>query len=209
MIGRLVDAILGLSGVGAYVAVGVLAFSEAAAFVGLLVPGEAAVLLGGVLAAEGRVALVPMVAVAVAAAILGDSAGYEIGRRYGDRLLRLRPLRRHADGIARGRAYLRQRGGRAVFLGRWTSVLRAVIPGLAGMSGMPYGRFLIYNVAGGAAWVTTFTLLGYAAGASFRQVERVAGRASLVVLGLIAVGVGLRWSARWGDRASRAAAQAG
>jgi hypothetical protein len=79
-----------------------------------------------------------------------------------------------------------------VFLGRWTSVLRALIPGLAGLSDMPYGRFLVFS---GVAWATAFTLLGYAAGASYRHVERVAGRASLVLLGLVATAVLLRWTA--------------
>lgn len=92
--------------------------------------------------------------------------------------------------------YLQDRGGRAVFLGRWTSLLRALVPGLAGMARMPYGRFLAFNIVGGAAWATTFVLLGYVAGASWRRVERVAGRASLLLLTLIVIGVVIRWVTR-------------
>lgn len=196
MIAGIVDGILGLSGVAAYLIVGVLAFAEAAAFIGLVVPGEVAVLLGGVLASQQRVSLPLMLCVTVVAAIAGDSVGYEVGARYGERLLAHRWLRRHHDKIDRARAYLQQRGGRAVFLGRWTSVLRALVPGLAGMSHMPYRRFAAFNILGGTAWATTFTLLGYAAGASYQRVERIAGRASLVLLGLIAVALLLRWAAR-------------
>jgi undecaprenyl-diphosphatase len=193
--GRLVDAILGLSGPLAYLVVGGLAFGEAAAFVGLFLPGEVAVLLGGVLASEGQVSLPAMLAVACLAAVAGDSVGYEIGRRYGERILRTRLLRRHSAAVERARAYVQAKGGRAVFLGRWTGVLRALVPGLAGISGMPYRRFIVANIAGGVAWASTFVLLGYAAGASFRSVERYAGRASLLLLGLIVLGVALRWAA--------------
>lgn len=148
--GRLVDWLLGLSGGAVYAVVGLLAFGEAAAFVGLLLPGEAAVLLGGVLAAQGRVSLWVMLGVACTAAVLGDSAGYEIGRHTGPRILRWRLLRGPFAGhVEHAQAYLDEHGGRAVFLGRWTSVLRALVPGLAGVARMPYRRFLAFNLAGG------------------------------------------------------------
>lgn len=195
--GRLVDWLLGLSGGAAYAVVGLLAFGEAAAFVGLLLPGEAAVLLGGVLAAQGRVSLWVMLGVACTAAVLGDSVGYEIGRHAGPRILRWRLLRgRFAGHVEHAQVYLDEHGGRAVFLGRWTSVLRALVPGLAGVARMPYRRFLAFNLAGGVAWATAFTLLGYAAGASYKTVERVAGRASLLLLVLIGVSLLIRWLGR-------------
>ncbi len=65
------------------------------------------------------------------------------------------------------------------------------------MSGMPYLRFLALNLVGGVAWACTFVLLGYVAGASWRQVERVAGRASLLLLVLLGLGLALRWAVRW------------
>lgn len=91
--GQVIDAILGLGGPGAYVVIGLLAFGEAAAFVGLLLPGEVAVLLGGVLASRGQVSLPLILLVAAVAAIAGDSAGYEISRRWGRRLVGTRFLR--------------------------------------------------------------------------------------------------------------------
>ena len=193
----LLDGLLNLTGLVAYSVVAVLAFAEAAAFVGLVVPGELAVLLGGVLASNGTVSLPVMIAVAVVAAILGDSAGYELGRRVGPRIVAWEPFATRFGGkVDQAAAYLHERGGRAVFLGRWTSVLRALIPGLAGMARMPYRRFLAFNVAGGVAWATTFVLLGYAAGASYRTVERVAGQASLLLVVLLTLGFGVRWATR-------------
>lgn len=191
------DPLLNLSGLAAYMIIGLLAFGEAAAFVGLFLPGEVAVLLGGVLASTGRVSLPVMLAVAIVAAIAGDSAGYEIGRVFGRRLLR-RPAfeRRLGDKVDRATTYLAEKGGRAIFLGRWTSVLRALVPGLAGMVKMPYRQFLLFNVLGGIAWGSTFVLAGYLAGESWRRVEAVAGQASLILLALIAVAFVLRWATR-------------
>lgn len=195
--GRLVDAILSLSGAAAYGLVGLLAFGEAAAFLGLLLPGEVAVLLGGVVASGGQASLPIMMAVASVAAIAGDSVGYEIGRRFGPKILAWPPFeRRFASKAEEAAAYLEAKGGRAVFLGRWTSLLRALVPGLAGMVRMPYRRFLFFNIIGGIAWACTFVLLGYAAGASWRRVERIAGRASLVLLIVILGALIIRWVTR-------------
>ena len=197
-VGRLVDSILGLSGIAAYAMVGVLAFGEAAVFAGLVLPGELAVLLGGVIAAAGHVSLWVMLVVASTAAVAGDSVGYEVGRHYGARLLAWEPLaRRVGDRVEGIQERMRVRGGRMVFLGRWTAALRALVPGLAGMSGMPYRRFLAFNVTGGVAWACTFVLLGYVAGASWRSVEHVAGRASLLLLVLLVLVLALRWAVRW------------
>jgi membrane protein DedA with SNARE-associated domain len=94
-------------------------------------------------------------------------------------------LHRRRDSVDRARDFLREKGGRAVFVGRWTAFLRAVMPGLAGVSRMPYRRFLAFNALGGAAWGSTFCVLGFVAGASYQRVERTAGRLSLVLLGVV------------------------
>lgn len=183
------DVLLGLGGTLAYVIIGLLAFGEAAAFVGLLLPGEMAVLVGGVLASQGRIALTPLLITVAVAAVAGDSAGYEIGRRWGPRLLATRMARRHAQTIADAQRYLQQRGGLMVFLGRWTSVLRAVVPALAGMGRMPYPRFFLFNMIGGIAWAVAFGLGGYAAGESYHYIEQATGLGSWVLTALLVGGV--------------------
>ena len=182
-----IDDILKLHGLPAYALVGGLAFGEAALFVGFVLPGETAVLLGGVLANQHRVSLPVIATVAVLAAIIGDSVGYEVGKHFGARLLRTRIFAHRQQGIERGMTMLRNYGGRAVFLGRSTAFLRAVMPGLAGVARMPYGRFLVFNAAGGIVWALGFTLLGYLVGASYHEAENVAGWAGEAVLGLIIV----------------------
>jgi membrane protein DedA with SNARE-associated domain len=184
-----VDEVLRLHGTAAYALVGGLAFAEAALLVGFVLPGETAVLLGGVLAHEHRVSLTVMAAVAVLAAITGDSVGYEVGRHFGPHLLGSRLFANRQRGLQRGQQALRDNGGRAVFLARFTAFLRAVMPGLAGAARMPYRRFLVFNAAGGLVWALGFTLLGYLAGASYHTVEKIAGRASLALLAVLAAAV--------------------
>ncbi|HSJ46530.1 MAG TPA: DedA family protein, partial [Euzebyales bacterium] len=148
-------------------------------------PGEVAVLLGGVLASRGQVSLPLILLVAAVAAIAGDSAGYEIGRRWGRRLVGTRFLRRRADAVRDVERYVRRHGGVVMFLGRWTSVLRAFVPSVAGMGRMPYGRFLVFNIVGGVAWAAVFTLAGYAAGESYAVVDALTGRAAWILAGVL------------------------
>jgi membrane-associated protein len=189
----IIDPLLHLHGAAAYALVGALAFGEAAIFVGFVLPGETAVILGGVLAYRHSVSLTLMAAVVVAAAIVGDSVGYEVGRRYGQRVLQWRIFVRHQAAIQSGQERLRRYGGRAVFLARFTAFLRAVMPGLAGAARMPYRKFLPWNAAGGLVWGVGYTLVGYLAGASYKTVENYAGKFSEVVLGIVVVGL-LAWA---------------
>jgi membrane protein DedA with SNARE-associated domain len=192
----LLDRLLGLHGVAVYLIVGPLVFAEDALFVGFVVPGETAAILGGVAASRGHVSLPLICGLVVAAAIIGDTVGYEIGARYGVRLLSLRVLRRRRPQIDAARAILARRGGLAVFLGRFVAFLRAVMPFLAGASHMRYRRFLAYNAAGGLAWGIGSVLLGYLAGNSYAAIEKAVGRdAALVVAALIVLGL-IVWTIR-------------
>jgi membrane protein DedA with SNARE-associated domain len=199
----LVDQLLGVQPAVAYLIIGALVFAEAAIFVGFVLPGEAAVILGGVLASSGKLSLIWLLVLVVVAAIAGDSVGYEVGRLAGPRILRTRILRRHQQRLDGARDFLRRRGGIAVFLGRFTAFLRAVMPALAGLSQMAYPRFLAFNAAGGLVWGVGVTLLGYFAGASYQKVESVLGRGSAVVLLVVVALVAfVVWRRRRGSSAT-------
>ncbi|TMD09499.1 MAG: phosphatase PAP2 family protein [Chloroflexi bacterium] len=194
-IGSITDRILSLPVWFALALVFLLPALEASAFLGFIFPGEIAVILGGVVASQGRAPLWAFIIAAVSGAILGDSIGYLIGRRWGIHLLhktvgRLPIIRRQLDKhLESAEAYVRRRQGSAVFFGRFTAALRVLVPGLAGMSKVHYPSFLAYNVAGGVAWGTGFSILGYLAGASYKQLEKVAGRVGLLLLLLIVIGL--------------------
>jgi membrane protein DedA with SNARE-associated domain len=199
----LVDKILGLPGWLVLLVTGAVVFTEDALFVGFVVPGETVALLAGAAARIGHVPLVGVLAVVIVAAVAGDSVGYEVGRLLGPRVLDLRILAKRRKRLDEARAFLARRGGSAVFLGRWVAFFRAVMPALAGTSRMRYRKFLAYNAAGGIAWGAAVVLLGYAAGASYRQVEKSFGRdAAFAVLAVVVVAV-VVWRVRkhLGERA--------
>jgi membrane protein DedA with SNARE-associated domain len=127
------------------------------------------------------------------AAVVGDSVGFELGRTLGPRLTRAPVLRNHPDRVAGAQDYLRRRGGRAVVMGRFTAFLRAVMPGLAGASRMPYRRFLVFNVIGGVLWGTACVLLGFFAAHSISRVTHYLGLTSGAVAGFIALGLLWAW----------------
>src|SRR5262245_17175129 len=179
-----------------YVLVGLLVFAEDALFVGFVLPGETAAILGGVDASRHHVNLAAMIAVVVAAAILGDSVGFEIGRRYGARILTLPVFARHQRRLTDAQRLLARRGGGAVFLGRFVAFFRALMPALAGIAHMPYRRFLLYNAAGALVWGTGVVVLGYLAGNSYKAVERTAGQAAAIAVALIVLFALLGWRIR-------------
>jgi membrane protein DedA with SNARE-associated domain len=157
-----------------YLMAGGLAFAEAAIMVGVVLPGETALLVAGFAAHEGVISLVPMILVAIVAAVAGDSVGYEVGRKVGPRLQNSRVGR--FVGARRWEAtedFLRRHGGKAVLLGRGTALLRALVPGMAGMARMPYLRtFLPWNAVGGILWGGGCVLLGYLFALSLETVAR-------------------------------------
>ena len=198
LIGPGVDQLTGilshLSGWPLLVLIGLLAFGECAAFVGLILPGETALLVGGALAATGRINLVTLIIVAAVCAVVGDSVGYEIGRQVGMPLRRSR-LGRMIGEERWGRAetFVAKHGPAAVLLGRWVGVLRALVPALAGMTRMPYRRFLAFNVIGGVTWATAVIMAGYALGASWKQAQRYLGEASVLLAAAVVLAVIVRW----------------
>lgn len=193
----LLDGILGLDPLLILAVTGLLVFAEDAVFVGFVIPGETAAVLAGVGAGLGHIALPLSLAVVVLAAIVGDSVGYEVGRHFfGPRVLAMPLLQRHEVRIERARDFLRRRGGIAVFLGRFTAFFRAMMPALAGASHMPYRKFLLWNALGGVIWGTVFVVVGYAAGASYHQVENQVGRGIAVALVAIVIGLLVVWRVR-------------
>lgn len=192
--GHFIDRLLAsASGPLVYLLVFLVPALEASLFVGFVLPGETAVLLGGVLASRRQVSLTGVLAVAIAGAIIGDSIGYVVGRRFGA------PLRwsRLGDIVGERRwqaaeDFLRRRGGPSVFLGRWTALLRALVPAAAGMAKLPYRTFAIWNVAGGVLWATAIVLAGYAAGDAYKRLERYLGRGALALLAVIVIGLVVR-----------------
>ncbi|MFC1412059.1 DedA family protein [Streptacidiphilus sp. N1-12] len=184
------DHLLALNGTLVLLAVFLLPALESSVFLGFLIPGETAVVIGGVTAYNGSNQLWVVILVAAVGAVLGDSIGYAVGKRWGDSLLNRIPHRLIKPAHVRQSKDMIQRlGGRAVFAGRFAAALRALVPGLCGVSDMRYRTFATWNVLGGAVWASGFVLLGYFAGASWHRVEHYASLASWILVGVIVVAV--------------------
>lgn len=193
LIGQVTSLLTSVPAPLALALIGALVFAEAALFVGFVLPGETAVLFGGALASAGHLSFTDLLVVVIVAAIVGDSVGYEVGRLAGPRLLESRPLRRHRARLEVARTRLREKGAVTVVAGRFTALLRAVTPGLCGMSRMPYRRFLLFNALGAVAWGTAVCVLGYVAGKSYQRVESSLGAVGGVLLLLFVVAGVVVW----------------
>jgi len=150
---------------------------------GIPLPGETALITAAVLAASGRFNIVEVIAVAAAGAIVGDSTGYWIARKGGRRALGKIPIARDAlpELLPRGERFFERHGPKTVVIGRFVAGLRVTVAWLAGISHMPWGKFVVYNAIGGILWATTIGLVSYYFGnAVIDAVEKY---------GLIAVGV--------------------
>ena len=133
---------------------GALAFLETGAFIGLLAPGETAMLLGGLVAGQGKIDVLTMIAIAWTAAVAGDVTSFFLGRRLGRGF-----LERHGprvkiteERLQSVEGFFDRHGGKAILLGRFVGLVRAVAPFLAGSSGMPLRRFIPYDVIGAGLW---------------------------------------------------------
>lgn len=178
------------------------ALLESAAFLGVLVPGESLVLVAGFLSAQKVFDLDALILIIAVGATVGDSVGYEIGRRMGRPALlriggRLGLSERKVDKADK---FFERHGGKAIFLGRFVGFARALVPFLAGSSNMPYARFLPYNAAGAVLWSILLTLLGYFLGASWAMAAGWIGRASAIIAGFVVVTLALVWLWHWAAR---------
>lgn len=130
---------------------------------GVPLPGETALIAAAILAERGHFSIEAVIAVAAAAAILGDNCGYWVGRTGGRRALAAVPLvRRYMDKLLPpAEVFFKRHGAKTVFIGRFFSVLRVTAAWLAGISHMPWWRFLAWNAAGGIVWATAVALVAY------------------------------------------------
>jgi undecaprenyl-diphosphatase len=165
-----------------YALVGLLAFLETGAFVGLVFPGETAVILGGAVAGQGETSLVITIAVVWFCAWAGDTVSFLIGTRLGRGfILRHGPkIRITEERFRQVEDYFARHGGKTIVIGRFLGLVRALAPFIAGSSGMPYRVFLPVSVIGTGLWSATFTVLGYAISESLNQATEVAGRGTFV-----------------------------
>jgi membrane protein DedA with SNARE-associated domain len=176
-----------------YLAVGILAFLETGAFIGLVAPGETTVIVGGLVAGQGEISLLLLIAIVWACAVAGDLTSYTLGRRLGrDFMVRHGArVKITEERLEQVEAFFERRGGMTILVGRFIGLVRAIAPFIAGASRMPLRKFLPYDVLGAGLWATTFCVLGYVFWRSFDQLTAWVSR-GLFAFGLfVAVIVGI------------------
>ena len=183
----------------AYLIVFLVVMLECQPLLGLFMPGETLVVASGFLAREGVFDLKVLIAIIAGAAVVGDTIGYELGRRLGRGWLQYYG---HWFGVreshlARVEAYFVRHGGKSVFFSHFLHLLRALMPFMAGASRVPYLRFAFYNTLGCALWAAVFVVLGYFFGQSWELLHRWAGRAGAVLGAFVIFLLALGWIWRW------------
>lgn len=178
-------ALIGVSSSLGYVLPAIIGLES----MGVPSPGETALVLAAVLASQGKLQIWLVLVIAISSAIVGDNIGFFLGRRVGREVLTGRgPLREHRRrAIAAGDGFFERHGDKAVFFGRWVALVRVATAWLAGINGMPFHRFFLWNALGGITWGTTFGLVGYFGGdAAARAISRF-GIYAAVALAVAAV----------------------
>jgi membrane protein DedA with SNARE-associated domain len=164
---------------------------------GVPLPGETALVASGVLASQSKLNIVIVIVVASAAAIIGDNGGYWLGRKGGRQLLeRWSLVNKHAKKVLpRAERLFAKHGGKTVFFGRFIAVLRITAAWMAGISHMPWWRFLAFNAAGGILWATLVGLVAYYSGEAAASAIQTYGlyAAGAIALVVVAFVLGMRW----------------
>lgn len=195
-----------------YVIVGLLAFLETGAFVGLVAPGETVVVLAGAVAGQGATSVTLTIGIVWLCAFLGDSCSYLLGERLGrDWVLRHGPrLRITPERFKQVEEYFASHGGKTILIGRFIGIVRALAPFVAGSSRMPYRQLAPYSILGTGLWATLFTLLGFYASKNIEAVlsnsEHALLAFAVIVVAIVGGIVAWRWLRVAGNRARLAAA---
>lgn len=177
-------------GAGGYALVTVAVFLERSILIGIVVPGEVILATGAIFAARDQLALWAVIALGAGAAIVGESVGFWLGRRFGMPLVKRLPLlRRMGDRIHGVEELFERHGGKTVAIGRFAAAAGAFIPFVAGMGRMSYWRFLLFDAAAIIVWAVGVGLLGYFLGQNLELIDRILSSLGWAMLGLLVIGV--------------------
>lgn len=175
-------------GIWIYAILFLIVFCETGLVVTPFLPGDSLLFAAGAVASAsaGTLNVHIIVAVLLAAAILGDASNFEIGKHFGEKLFS-RPDSKifKPEYLAKTHAFYEKYGGKTIILARFVPIVRTFAPFVAGMGKMHYGHFLRYNIIGALAWVVSLTYLGYA----FGNVPLVKNNFGVLVIGIVLVSV--------------------
>ncbi len=163
-----------------------IVFAETGLLVGFFLPGDSLLFTVGVVAGAGGLNIVAINIALMAAAIIGDTVGYLLGRRTGGAIFSRKDSRFfHHDHLVRTQKFYEKHGGKTIIYARFIPIIRTFAPFVAGVAKMDYPRFVSFNVFGGIGWVFLMTMLGYLLG----EQPFVRRYFDKVIIGIIVVSV--------------------
>ena len=179
----------------------IVAMGEALFIIGLVFPSTVVLVGAGTLVGLGKLPFWPVFLLTVLGAIAGDAISYWFGHIYKGHIKSMWPFSRYPDAIAKGEAYMLRHGGKSVFIGRFVPGVKAVIPGIAGMTGMDPWRFTVINIVSAFAWAAVHLFPAIFAGAALTLIGTVSTRlmiaAAVVLLSLVLSIWGALWLTRF------------
>jgi membrane-associated protein len=180
------SVVLASVGLWSYLLFFAMIFAETGLVVTPFLPGDSLVFTLGTLAATGSLNIVWVFAILSAAAVLGDSANYAIGKYFGSIILKKQGAwflkKEHIDRTHR---FYEKYGSKTIVLARFVPIVRTFAPFVAGVGRMSYTRFLTYNVAGGLLWITLFVFGGY----FFGNIPIVKKNFGIVIVAIIVISI--------------------
>ena len=169
-----------------YAVLFLIVFLETGVVVAPFLPGDSLLFVAGTLAAAGELNVHALVLLLIAAAIVGDSLNYSIGRYLGPRVFRFDDSRFFKRAyVDRTHAFFERHGGKAIIIARFVPIIRTYAPFVAGIGAMSYRRFLMFNVTGAVLWVALLTYAGF----FFGNLPLVRNNLTAVILGIIVLSV--------------------
>lgn len=157
---------------GGYAGLFAIIFAETGLLIGFFLPGDSLLVTAGLFAAKGDLDIVLLNVFLSIAAVSGDAVGYWIGRRAGVALYERRQSRFfRRDHLIKTKEFYDKYGGITIVLARFMPFARTFAPVVAGIAGMKYRRFALFNITGGIGWIVSMTLLGYFLGQSVPGIE--------------------------------------
>jgi membrane-associated protein len=147
---------------GGLLLIAAIIFAESGMFVGFFFPGDTLLLSAGIFIAAGKLSFITVIPVIAVAAIVGDNVGYHIGKRYGRRLFR-KPdgILFRQEYVQRAEIFYEKYGNRAILLAHFVPVVRTFAPAVAGVAGVNYRRYVVFDAIGDSAWTIILTVIGY------------------------------------------------
>lgn len=164
-----------------------ITYTESVAVFGFFVPGVLLLFGVGALVAVGTLDLGVTLVAAATGALAGDLTSYWMGHHFKGRLRDMWPLSRYPGVLSRGETFFHRHGGKSVVLGRFVGPIRAIVPAIAGMVGMPLVRFIVIDSLAAIAWAPAYILPGVVFAASLGLAAQVASRLAVLLVVLIVV----------------------